>query len=135
MSGQHAGEVGVSKYRQDERRRRGTFLAGLLLAVVAAGALFYALTGNLSPGAAIILALGFVGGTAAANWIYLRNADELVRASNVSACIFGFALLVVLYPTWLILHAGDVAPEPSLTVMYIAPVVFGAVGYIWKRFR
>ena len=133
-------ENGTAKYRRDQKRRLGTAAGAALMAALASGAMIYAVHaerhgGGLSPAWAILLTLFFVAIFLAANWVYLRDADELTWAHNISAGFWTLIFFAMLYPAWLILWAGDLLPEPEARPLYLITLGFAAAVYGWKRFR
>jgi putative flippase GtrA len=134
------GGEGTLKYKSDRRRRVAMIVLSIAIAFVAAGTIIFAdrvdrSGGGLSPALAVGLALAFVAGMIAANWVYLRNVDELEWANNVSATFWGMMVLGVLYPTWLILWFGNLVPEPDAEGLYIITFLSAGVVYLWRRFR
>jgi preprotein translocase subunit SecY len=134
------GGEGTLRYKKDQRRRIAMVIGSVLLAIIAVGAIIFAEAiergkGDLSPTAAILLVLLFVAGFIASNWVYLRNVDELEWANNVGAAFWALMILVMAYPTWLVLWLGGLVREPSAYGLYM--VTMGSAGaiYIWKRLR
>jgi len=131
---------GTRKYKRDQLRRTLTFGAAASIALLAGLLLGYArktgaaTAGGLDPMAAAGLALLFVVGMVAANWIYLRNADELTWTNNVRASFWALMLLAILYPAWLILWTGGLTPAPDAETLYLVTLFSAGIIYLWKRF-
>ncbi len=131
---------GALRYKRDQRRRSLTFAAAMVIAAFAGLSLGYARdlagdAGGLDATLAIVLALLFVAAMVAANWIYLRNADELTWANNVRASFWAFMIFVILYPVWLILWSGGLVREPSAETLYLVTIFSAGALYLWERFR
>jgi hypothetical protein len=106
-------------------------IAGLLL--VAADRAGVGRAGSIEPGLAIALAVLFVVAMAAANWLYLKDADELVWAHHYSSSFWALCFLVVSYPVWLLLWFGGIAPKPDAELIWGATLSCAVVVYLWKR--
>jgi hypothetical protein len=132
---------GVKLYRQAQRKRSLAFAISLGLAGLAACAVAYvanradAIARPIDPMLASAIALCFVGSFAAANWLYLRSSDELVWEDNVRASFWGLAVLVILYPAWLVLHAGGIVPPPNAKGLWAGTIGAAGVVYAWRRLR
>ena len=128
--------IGALKYRQALRRHR-LFVAGALLAAAAgaSGFLFAADMSpfGLSPANGIVFAVLLVTGLSAANWLYLRKADELARADYLKAAAFGMAVAVLLYPGWLILWLAHLLPQPDVNAIYWLTVGSFVLAYACRR--
>jgi hypothetical protein len=131
---------GALKYRKDQRKRAVMVIVSLVIAMVPLGAAIFGIEigrrgGDLSPTLALLLAALFVVGFIVSNWLYLRNVDELEWANNFSAGFWSLLTLTALYPTWLVLWSGKLAPEPNAEGLYLITLGSAGVFYLWNRLR
>ena len=131
---------GTQKYKRDQRRRVAVFVASLAIVGLACAGIYFAgefeRTGrNIDPALAVALTVLFAAGTIIGNWLYLRNSDELVWANHLTASFWALAVLLILYPSWLILWAGGLVEEPDARWLYIITFTTAGIAYFWKKFR
>ena len=131
---------GTLKYKRDQRRRVAVLIASILIVLPACAGIYFAgevqRTGqSIDPAFAIGLTLLFAVGTVISNWLYLKNVDELVWANHLTASFWALAVLLILYPAWLILWAGGLVAEPNAQGLWIITFAAAAVVYFWKKFR
>ncbi len=134
-------EDGLLRYKRDQRRRTLSYLVSLAIAGIGGGLLAYVLNlakaspGGLDGSTAIVLALLFVATMMAANWLYLRSADELTWAINIRASFWALMFFVALYPVWLILWTGGLVPKPDAETLYFLTLLVAGAAFLWNRFR
>lgn len=130
------GNFGALAERQ--RRRRYWILMGVALAAAVVigltGRILGTPHGPIAPAAAIGLAAALLLLTAAGNWLYFRQIDELEVASNLVGGLCGFYTFVLGWPLWHLLWRGGLLPEPEMFPLYLAAIAVSVAAFLWKRF-
>jgi hypothetical protein len=122
-----------------QRRRRYWILMGLATAAAVVlgltGRILGTPYGPIAPAAALGLAAALVLLTAAGNWVYFRNIDELEVASNLVGGFWGFYAFILGWPLWHLLWRGGLVPEPEMLPLYTGAVIVSVAAFLWRRFR
>jgi hypothetical protein len=141
MAERASGNEGTLMHRRDQRRRGLGFVASIAVSAFAGGAVVYAeraaggSIGSLNPWLSVMLALLFAVSMAISGWLYLRDADELEWAHNITAGFWGLMVLALIYPVWLILCLGGWTSAPTARGVWAITLLIASAVYLWKRFR
>lgn len=80
---------------------------------------------------AIVTVVALIGGSL----IVKRRIDEVERQhSQVAGACAAYAVLVA-YPVWYLLWKGQLVPEPSHVVLFLALYAIVSVTYLYRKFR
>ena len=83
----------------------------------------------------LLLAATFLIAVPIGSWLLHRQMDELERDNHRKAAVIGAGVLVIVYPVWLLLWMGALAPEPIHWVMFLTFYVPFIASWLFYRLR
>ena len=86
---------------------------------------------ELTLGLAVAWLVAVIGG----GLLYARHTDEFEQAWRYKGVAAGACAYVILYPVWLLLWKGGVAPEPMHFVIFLAFMAVTLVASLFYRVR
>jgi hypothetical protein len=131
--------------RSQRRKRRINQVIGALFCVGLASGFLVGLfedenadlmTGDSIPAwLAVVTAIAFVIAVPLGSWKLMQASDELERAIHNKTTIVAGNVMLIGYPTWLILWKGGLATEPDAMWLFLASFVSSGLAYVWYKFR
>lgn len=86
---------------------------------------------ELTLGLAVAWLVAVIGG----GLLYARHTDEFELAGSYKAVAAGAGAYIVLYPVWLLLWKGGVAPEPMHFVIFLGFMAVTLIASLFHRVR
>lgn len=137
-------EIGPGEALERKQRNRQALILSLLMLAGGVTGLVLALTeeegGSFFQGAipaevAIALSAFWLVTVIGGSIWYKRHLDEIELAAQIWASAIGASAVVILYPVWLLLWRGQLAPEPSAHLLFGVLFIAALPSYLWQKFR
>lgn len=87
------------------------------------------------PELTIMLAVAWLVAVIGGGLLYARHTDEFELAWSYKAVAVGAAAYILLYPVWLLLWKGGVAPEPMHFVLFLGFMAVTMIASLFYRVR
>jgi hypothetical protein len=91
--------------------------------------------GNIPPLVAIVLAVVTAGAMLGGCVFMKRRIDEVEFQNNLYASGWATVAMMAGYPVWYLLWKGQLVPEPSHQIIFVAFYIVMLAAYLIRKFR